>query len=399
VKFPLPERTNEVSVPFRLRTRARIGAHVIWDYLARPTAVAAEDIPWCAEAISPAWLTAVICGAHPGAAVETVTVVGGSDGSSVRRRLAITYNEAGRHEGLPAQIFAKATPGLLTRLTAGLVAPREGAFYRQIKPALNIETPQLYWTGADVVSGRSLHLFEDLTITKNASFCHANTAISRAQALDMVGLLAMLHGRFYRSPRFATDLAWLGNYADYVKTSAQNGAREFHDRAMLLAAPVVPADVMARREEIWPLLLAGMKASIEGPVTLLHSDVHLGNWYVTGEGRMGLCDWAIVCKGHWARDFAYAVSTSLAIADRRDWEQELLRNYLAIFHAQGGPLVAFDEGWRSYRQHLFGALLMWTPTLCHSPTRPDMQSEGTSLEMIQRITMAISDLAALDLRD
>jgi hypothetical protein len=29
------------------------------------------------------------------------------------------------------------------------------------------------------------------------------------------------------------------------------------------------------------------------PRTLLHSDVHLGNWYVTGDGRMGLCDWAL----------------------------------------------------------------------------------------------------------
>jgi hypothetical protein len=41
------------------------------------------------------------------------------------------------------------------------------------------------------------------------------------------------------------------------------------------------------------------------------------------------------------------------------------------------------------------ALLMWTPTLIHSPTRPDMQTEKMSIEMIRRITAAIDETDAL----
>jgi hypothetical protein len=52
---------------------------------------------------------------------------------------------------------------------------------------------------------------------------------------------------------------------------------------------VIPARVVARREEIWLAALQGLAMHGAEPRTLLHSDVHLGNWYVTNAGRMGLC--------------------------------------------------------------------------------------------------------------
>lgn len=47
------------------------------------------------------------------------------------------------------------------------------------------------------------------------------------------------------------------------------------------------------------------------PQGLIHSDVHIGNWYRTGAGKMGLCDWQCLARGHWSRDFAYAVTAAL----------------------------------------------------------------------------------------
>ena len=38
------------------------------------------------------------------------------------------------------------------------------------------------------------------------------------------------------------------------------------------------------------------------PQGLIHSDVHIGNWYRTGTGQMGLCDWQCLSRGHWSRD-------------------------------------------------------------------------------------------------
>jgi len=113
---------------------------------------------------------------------------------------------------------------------------------------------------------------------------------------------------------------------------------------------------------------------------------------------MGLCDWQCLGTGHWARDVSYAISTTLAIEDRRAWERDLLRRYLEQMREQCGLASTFDEAWDLYQQQLFPALLMWTPTLVHTRTTPDMQPEEMSLEMIKRITAAISDLESFSIR-
>jgi hypothetical protein len=124
--------------------------------------------------------------------------------------------------------------------------------------------------------------------------------------------------------------------------------------------------------------------------------VHLGNWYISGAGRLGLCDWQCLGRGHWARDVAYALSTTISIEDRRAWERDLLHRYLEKMRASCGLNAMFDRAWHLYRQQILLALMMWTPTLVHSRTTPDMQPEEMSLEMIKRMTAAMSDLSTLD---
>ena len=128
---------------------------------------------------------------------------------------------------------------------------------------------------------------------------------------------------------------------------------------------------------------------------MVHSDVHPGNWYLTAEGLPGLCDWQCIAQGHWARDLAYALASMASIEQRRAWERDLVAHYLARLALHGGPRVSFDHAWQRYGGQLPGALLMWTPTLCHPPTMPDMQPEDVSLEMIRRLTTAIDDLGVL----
>ncbi len=379
-----------------LRTRARIGAHVVWDALTRPLARSQGDVPWSAEAITPDWITAVMGSADPEARATHVAVSGGHQGSSVRRQICVRWNEAGVAARLPTELFAKTTPTLLTRLSSGMAAAGEGRFFRELRGELAIEAPTMIHSAYDRASGRSIHLFEDLVATQQASFCNNRTAISRAQAEQIVDTLAALHGRFYASPRFETDLRWVTSYEAFFGTGANNGIHEGHDLAMIAAADVIPAAVLARKHEIWPAALRSLATHEREPRTLLHSDVHLGNWYETGAGRMGLCDWALVCKGHWSRDVAYALMTTLATPDRRAWEQALLERYLARMRERCGLTLDFDAAFARYRQQAFAALLMWTPTLCHPPTMPDMQPEEMSLEMIARITAAIADLDALD---
>ena len=91
------------------------------------------------------------------------------------------------------------------------------------------------------------------------------------------------------------------------------------------------------------------------------------------------------------------LSTTLAIEDRRAWERELLARYLEGMREQCGLRLGFNEAWDLCRQQLFLALMMWTPTLVHTRTTPDMQPEAMSLEMIKRITAAMSDLESFSI--
>jgi aminoglycoside phosphotransferase (APT) family kinase protein len=212
----------------------------------------------------------------------------------------------------------------------------------------------------------------------------------------LVGVLAALHGRFYGQTDLDRQFPWLRTYPDRFTSGYEAfGLRRFHEKAMVEAVDVIPADITARREEIWPAQLASLAAHRSQP-TLIHGDVHLGNWYITGAGRMGLCDWSAVSIGCWARDFAYAVASTLTIEDRRAWEADLLGLYLARMKADHGVDIAFDDAWRLYRQQMPAALLMWTVTLRHSPLMPDMQPRHVAVEMVRRMTQAMSDLATLD---
>lgn len=388
--------TDSHSGGVHFRARGRMAVHTIWDHITRPIARTIDDVPWCAEAISAEWMTAVMCRDVNGAQVVSVEVLGGDQGSSVRRRLKVAYNDEGRKAHLQENLFCKTTPTVLTRLATGLSAAAEGRFYREVRPGLNIETPRCYQSAWDRRSGRSVHLFEDITATKAARFCRWDTGISRTQAEQMMDTLATMHSQFFDSPRLDSDLKWVVSYLNFFAAGEKVGLGECHELAMIKAESIIPPDITRRRAEIWPLTTKALDLHRRGPYTLLHSDVHLGNWYISGEGRLGLCDWQCLGKGHWARDVAYALSTTISVDDRRAWERDLLLRYLERMREKCGLSISFDQSWGLYRQQILLALMMWTPTLVHTRTTPDMQPEEMSLEMIKRMTAAMSDLGSLD---
>lgn len=83
----------------------------------------AEEVPPSYEAITPEWLTAVLCKGTPGAEVVSHALAFSSDGTSNRQRILLTYNEAGRAADLPPTIFCKGAMSLANRLLQGMAAP------------------------------------------------------------------------------------------------------------------------------------------------------------------------------------------------------------------------------------------------------------------------------------
>lgn len=304
-----------------------------------PQAVHPGDIPWRYEAITPQWMTHILCKDHPGAEVVAVRLDVPDSGTSNRRRIFIDYNDAGNAGGLPRSVFCKATVDLLNRLllsTSALLS--ETTFYNRIRPQLAIEAPQALLAVYDPLSFASIVMLEDLG--DSVTFCDHHTQMTRERVRDQLTVLATLHGHFYRSPQLDAELGHMFRYDDrFAALDRDHDFKSMCEAGLLAAADVVPARLMARAAEIWSATRRASARHAELPLTITHGDVHLKNWYVTRDGRMGLSDWQVTSKGHWSRDVAYTISTALTVDQRRAWEKDLLLYYLDAFTAAGGESV------------------------------------------------------------
>lgn len=357
----------------------------------------ATDIPISYEAITPEWLTHVLCGKTPGAQVVDFRLGPPDDATSNRRRIHLTYNSAGAAAGLPASVFCKASHSLINRLTLGLCgsAHAETMFYNRVRHLLDIETPNGYFADYDRESFLSIIMLADLG---DVTFADHDTDIRREQIENMVRLMATYHATMLEHEGIKDrkfELPTLQQFWQDIEDLVF--MEESSNRGFLDAEAVIPVKLYQRFPEIWPATKRAIQRHDELPQTLIHNDVHLRNWYLFEDNGMGLMDWGACCIGNWSRDFAYGISVALTPENRRLWERDLLRLYLSEIESRGKPAPSFDDAWELYIQQLFPALAFWTNTLRPSEMQPEnMQPEDAATEFIRRIAHAIDDHDALD---
>jgi hypothetical protein len=377
---------------------ASIRAEFDRDLEEMPPALNLDDVPAFYECITPQWLTAVVRRRHPDATVTGVRLGERDSGTTNRRRTFLEYAEADRNKGYPASVFCKAAQDLPNRITMSAgSAEGEVRFYNEIRPRLPIDAPEAYFAAIAYPSYRAIIVLKD--ISAEAEFCGYQTPMSRKRAESQIELLARMHGAFYDSAELWTGpLARIEPFPRrFHHFVSHHGLEKACHNGLVAAAPVMPASLLARRAEVWPATLRAVESLLEGPQTLCHGDVHLGNWYVRPDERMGLTDFQNVTTGHWARDLAYTISTALTVEDRRRWERDLVALYLERLAQAGGGKEGFDETWKRYRQQMLAAMAWWTVTLTPSPTMAqDMQTKETTLCFLERIGAAVEDLETLD---
>lgn len=357
----------------------------------------ADQLPRSYESITDDWLTDVLCTKGSGAKVAGHRLGEADEGTSNRRLIVIEYNQAGRDQGLPGRVYCKASYGLANRIALGLSggAWSEIVFYRDIRRHLDIEAPQAYYTEIDRESLNSLIMLEDIG-ERGSDFCSDKTPMTLPRAQSQMRLLAKVHGTVYASEALQRAILQLPTWPEFFEKTLSFGMREGACQGFLDAEEVIPGALYRRSHEVWAATVSAVDDHLGARHTLAHGDVHLKNWYLAGDGEMGLADWQCCSRGHWGRDVAYTISTALQPEDRRLWERDLLKLYFEELAAAGGPVVAFDSGFGVYRQQLLAALAWWTFTLSPPPGMPDMQPRDTTLEFVRRISTAIHDLEALD---
>jgi hypothetical protein len=290
--------------------------------------------------LTPDVLSAALAGHAPGVVVERVDIVAakrcgdGVASTADRVVLDLTYAD-GTGGDLPRRLVLKTM--LATPHAPAAMYENEVRFYRELRSELAIEAPTAFASHFDETSGRFGLLLEDLT-ARSAHFPSAVEAVGLDHVRSLLGHLATLHARFWNSPRFDDDLAW-------VATPMSGGMFEVFD---LIGLELIE-DQVARHPfkqemiaplgrslgQLWELLWQVQRRHCEAPTTLLHGDPHLGNSYLLPDDRAGLLDWQLMMRGSWAHDVTYLIVTALHPDVRRHHERELLAWYLDRLAANG----------------------------------------------------------------
>lgn len=361
----------------------------------------ADQVPGTYGSITDRWLTDVLCREVPDARVTGFSLDAPDDGSSNRRRIFLSYNAAGEAAGLPASVFCKAAASLATRTVLGEsgTAEAEANFYLKARPRLDLPAPEALYAGFDPETYAYFIMMKD--VGGQVVFPDERHVVTREQAENQMDTLAQLHSTFYRSPELGTASLpfrrWDHWWRDMMVASP--GFAPCCDQAFGESEHIMPARLFARRSEVWPKTMQSAANHAQLPHTLIHSDVHLKNWFLLPDNRMGLHDWQIATIGHWSRDLIYTITTALTIEDRRAWDRELIALYLDKMAERGVPRTAIDEAMTYCRQQLMTALAFWTITLRPAPEMTDMQPERTTWKFLERLYAAIDDHDALDAFD
>jgi thiamine kinase-like enzyme len=383
-----------------LAMTGRIAYHITKEKLTNPRPTTLREVPPSPMHLTNEWLTLALCDGVPGAAVVSHEVFGRDDGSSSRARLTVRYNDAGQAAGLPTALFTKSGPNFKTRMisaAAGL-GKIESNFYALVRPLLEINAPPTRYAAYDPISNRQLLIIDDMVATAGATFGTILTRrLARAQAEKIVDTLAALHAKFWMAPLQRMYGSWLWTSYEFQATlNIYIGAIDRIASGFQRGRDVIPARLYSRRGEVADALMRSLKINVSGPQTMLHSDVHPGNWYVTKDGSMGLCDWQCVVQGGWARDIAYALASNLTPEDRRAWERDLIARHGERLAEAGIRPPGPDAAFLAYRQQMPHAMMLWLATLGRHWSHPVFQAHEVTLETVRRICTAADDLDTLE---
>jgi thiamine kinase-like enzyme len=377
----------------------RMAFHIAKERITNPRPVSLREVPPTPEHLTEEWLTLALCDGVPGARVTGHELGPRNDGTSSRRALRVSYNQAGVEAGLLEHLFTKSSPTFATRFTSAAadLSEIEAMFYSLIRPGLEIEAPATYYSAFDPISNRQLLIVDDVSVTRGAQFGTILTrTLTKEQAEQVVDTLAALHAKFWNARLGSRFGSWLPTAYDWMdRLNVTINAHKRTESGFQRGREVIPAQLYDRRGEVHEALMRSLQINVTGPQTVLHGDVHPGNWYLTGDGRMGVYDWQCMVRGGWARDIAYALSTHLTVEDRQAWENELVTRHGERLADAGIAPPRAEDAFLAYRQQMFHAMFMWLGTLGKHPMQSDLQPADITLESVRRTCQAATDLDSL----
>ena len=309
-------------------------------------------------------------------------------GTATRARLDITGTP-----DLPGTAFVKLAPTrpaerFFNRFMG--LAHNEAEAYRRLHPELSEVMPELYGAASNG-RGQAVVVLEDLSV-REAVFPPLEHGATAGQALAVAGALANVHRKFWQSPRFDADLAYLG------PTRSRNTRFGPHSWHLLRTIPkdfndIAPPEIRAKAKMLIKHRWAIAALMRTYPHTLIHGDTHLGNICFVGD-RPVLFDWQVTSCGPAVKDLAYFAATSIDSDTRRAVDIDLVRTYVEELNADGITRLTFDDAWESYQLFAFTAYIAAGVTAAFGRR---LQGEAPTRAGLDRAVQALRDFDSLGL--
>ncbi len=349
-------------------------------------------VPVRAEEISRDWLQQALAPAFPGAVLESVSIAKAHSGTTGRARMNLEWRDTNGIADLPQSLFAKFPPvddDQKQLVVDWGMGAREARFYKFLAGEVPVLAPRAFYSDMSEDGRHYIMLMGDLRAVgaRPAAVLRDSTELMACELMDAFGLL---HGAYWDSPRFATDLAWLEPYPLGRQPETLGLLQSAYD-SFRGDMPPLFADtcrlVLDRQQEVADVFELGTP-------TLVHGDSHIGNLFLDAQDHVGFFDWALCAKmpGMW--DVAYVLSNSFPTEFRREHERTLLERYRRALSEAGGPQRSLDEIWDEYRLYV---VYSWISTTITAGAGSRMQSLEVGLRGARWTTQAMEDIGSLEL--
>ncbi len=261
----------------------------------------------------------------------------------------------------------------------------EARFYQELAHAVPVIRPAVLATQQQWGQGTAVVLAD---VTEDGatpgSPCDALTA---AQAVSVIEQLARLHARFWHKTGLDSADDWLaGSMRCWENRLGSALAVPLMRRGLSRAGDIVPAALHAPALRYASQRRRAMQFLAAGPHTLVHHDLHPGNFFWQ-ESQPGFLDWQLVRIGEGIGDVAYFLATALAPETRRMHELDLLTRYQQVLAEQCVAAPDITTLLQRYRVHLAYPFEAMVVTLAVG----GMMELAANLELIRRTAAAIMD--------
>jgi len=316
--------------------------------------------------------------------------------------LALEWPAASGGGALPGSVFVKQPSGdRATRVFANLIGfwKTECAFCRSLAGALPIPSPRIF----AVMQRRSRFVIamEDLRERPDTRL-FVNRALLAGADLELarrgVRTLARLHAGFEGWPAARREAALPLALHPYLSPALQPIMLAVNRLAIPRCLERSHGLFRAREAELAKRALANLAALraawYRGPLTLVHGDSHLGNFFET-RGELGMLDFQGAHWGRGARDLQYFLVNSMSPSLLARHERSLVDAYADESARRGAPVDAdavFDE----YRGFSFQTLMTAVVSLGLGSFT---DSEAVMRAMLERSVAAIERLGFADWLD